>query len=118
MIALDANGADHGPATVAEGGRLSGSEVTLYGPAADLAGFERVVDAPLAIANDEEPVLAVRSKPESSIVQAVRAVAAGDADAAVSAGPTGAALAASVLHLKRLRGVHRPGIAVMVPRPV
>jgi phosphate acyltransferase len=117
MIALDANGADHGPATVAEGGRLSGSEVTLYGPVAELAGFERVVDAPLAIANDEEPVLAVRSKPESSIVQAVRAVAAGDADAAVSAGPTGAALAASVLHLKRLRGVHRPGIAVMVPVP-
>jgi len=117
MIALDANGADHGPATVAEGGRLSGSDVTLYGPAAELAGFERVVDAPLAIANDEEPVLAVRSKPESSIVQAVRAVAAGDADATVSAGPTGAILAASVLHLKRLRGVHRPGIAVMLPVP-
>jgi phosphate acyltransferase len=117
MIALDANGADHGPATVAEGGRLSGFEVTLYGPTEELAGFERVVDVPLAIANDEEPVLAVRSKPESSIVQAVRAVAAGDADAAVSAGPTGAALAASVLHLKRLRGVHRPGIAVMLPVP-
>jgi phosphate acyltransferase len=117
MIALDANGADHGPATVAEGGRLSGAEVTVFGPAAELSGFERVVDAPLAIRNDEEPVLAVRSKPESSIVRAVQAVAAGDADAAVSAGPTGAALAAAVLHLKRLRGVHRPGIAVMLPVP-
>ncbi len=117
MIALDANGADHGPATVAEGGRLSGLEVTLFGPAEALAGYPRVVDAPVAIANDEEPVLAVRSKPDSSIVQAVRAVAAGDASAAVSAGSTGAALAAAVLHLRRLRGVHRPGIAVMLPVP-
>ncbi len=117
MIALDANGADHGPATVAEGGRLSASEVTLFGPAAALADFERVVDAPVSIGNDEEPVLAVRSKPDASIVQAVRAVAAGEADAAVSAGPTGAALAAAVLHLRRLRGVHRPGIAVMLPVP-
>ncbi len=117
MIALDANGADHGPATVAEGGRRSGAEVTLYGPAAELGGYERVIDAPVAIANDEEPVLAVRSKPESSIVQAVRAVAAGEADAVVSAGPTGAALAASVLHLRRIRGVHRPGIALLLPVP-
>ena len=117
MIALDANGADRGPATVAEGGRLSASEVTLFGPASELSGFERVVDAPVAIGNDEEPVLAVRSKPESSIVRAVQAVAAGSADAVVSAGPTGAALAASVLHLRRLRGVHRPGIAVLLPVP-
>jgi glycerol-3-phosphate acyltransferase PlsX len=117
MIALDANGADNGPATVAEGGRLSGSEITLFGPAAQLAGYPRVVDAPLAIGNAEEPVLAVRSKPDSSIVRAVRAVASGDADAAVSAGPTGAALAGAVLHLKRLRGVHRPGVAVMLPVP-
>jgi glycerol-3-phosphate acyltransferase PlsX len=117
MIALDANGADRGPATVAEGGRLSGSAVTLFGPASELAGFDNVVDAPLAIDNHEEPVLAVRSKPDSSIVQAIRAVADGQADAAVSAGSTGAALAASVLHLRRLRGVHRPGVAVMVPVP-
>jgi glycerol-3-phosphate acyltransferase PlsX len=118
VIALDANGADRGPATVADGGRLSGATVTLYGPAADLAGVSApVVDAPLAIRNDEEPVLAVRSKPDSSLVQAIRAVAAGRADAAVSAGSTGAALAASVLHLRRLRGVHRPGIALLLPVP-
>jgi len=47
----------------------------------------------------------------------VRAVADGHADAAVSAGATGAALAASVLYLRRLHGVHRPGIAVMIPVP-
>jgi phosphate acyltransferase len=117
VIALDANGADRGPATVAEGGRLSGVPVTLYGPAAELAGFERVVDAPVAIGNTEEPVHAVRTKEDASIVRAIRAVASGEADAAVSAGSTGAALAASVLHLRRLRGVHRPGIAVLLPIP-
>jgi len=72
MIALDANGADRGPATVAEGGRLSGTDVTLFGPVGELAGYSPVVDAPVSIANDEEPVRAVRNKPESSIVQAVR----------------------------------------------
>ena len=117
MIALDANGADRGPATVAEGGRLAGVPVTLYGPAAELAGIDNVVDAPVAIGNHEEPVSAVRTKEDASIVQAVRAVAAGNADAVVSAGSTGAALAASVLHLRRLKGVHRPGIAVLLPIP-
>ena len=117
MIALDANGADRGPATVGEGGRLAGVPVTLYGPAAELAGFDNVIDAPVAIGNHEEPVRAVRSKEDASIVRAVKAVAAGEAGAAVSAGSTGAALAASVLHLRRLRGVHRPGIAVLLPIP-
>jgi glycerol-3-phosphate acyltransferase PlsX len=117
VIALDANGADRGPATVADGGRLSGARVTLYGPASELAGYDNVVDAPLSIGNHEEPVRAVRNKPESSIVQAIHAVADGQADAAVSAGSTGAALAAAVLHLRRLRGVHRPGIALLIPVP-
>jgi phosphate acyltransferase len=117
VIALDANGADRGPATVAEGGRLAGVPVTLYGPASELSGFDNVVDAPVAIGNSEEPVHAVRTKEDASIVRAVRAVADGEASAAVSAGSTGAALAASVLHLRRLRGVHRPGIAVLLPIP-
>jgi phosphate acyltransferase len=117
VIALDANGADRGPATVAEGGRLAGVPVTLYGPASELAGVENVVDSPVAIGNTEEPVHAVRSKEDASIVRAVRAVADGQASAAVSAGSTGAALAAAVLHLRRLKGVHRPGIAVLLPIP-
>jgi glycerol-3-phosphate acyltransferase PlsX len=117
VIALDANGADLGPATVAEGGRLSGVPVTLYGPSSQLAGFDNVVDSPETIGNHEEPALAVRSKQDASIVRAVRAVADGQADAAVSAGSTGAALAASVFHLRRIRGVHRPGIALLLPIP-
>src|SRR4051812_50120542 len=105
MIALDAHGADGGVDVVVDGGRLSGVPVQVFGP-------------PLtAIANDEEPALAVRSRSDSSIVAAARAVAAGEADALVSAGPTGATLAAAVLHIKRIRGVHRPAVAAVVPVP-
>ena len=52
MIALDANGADRGPRNVAEGGRRSGVPVTIFGPAAELEGYENVIDAPVAVTND------------------------------------------------------------------
>src|SRR5437763_1446451 len=105
MIALDANGAERGPEVAAAGARLAGIEVELFGP-------------PLpAIANDEEPTLAVRANPDASIVQAARAVGDGRADALVSPGPTGATLVAALLHVKRIRGVHRPAIAALVPVP-
>jgi glycerol-3-phosphate acyltransferase PlsX len=117
VIALDANGADRGPGNVAEGGRLAGVPVTLFGPAAELSGFENVVDAPVAVTNDEDPARGVRSKPDASIVQAAKAVAAGRAGAFVTPGNTGAALAAGLFHLKRMHGVHRPAVAVRVPVP-
>ena len=103
MIALDANGADGGRAVVAEGAELSGVPVQLY-------------DGD-AIGGGEEPALAVRSKPGASVVLGARAVAAGEADALVSAGPTGATLAASVVHVRRIKGVHRPAIAALLPVP-
>jgi glycerol-3-phosphate acyltransferase PlsX len=118
VIALDANGADRGAATVAEGGRSSGVPVRIFGPAAELGGpAPDVVDAPVAITNDDEPARAVRARPESSLVQAARSVAAGDCQGVVSAGPTGALMAASLLHLKRMKGVHRPAAAVLMPVP-
>ena len=64
---------------------------------------------------DDKPADAVRNKQDSSLVRAVRAVGDGDADAVVSAGNTGAVLAASLLHIRRLPGVFRPGIAVVIP---
>jgi glycerol-3-phosphate acyltransferase PlsX len=64
---------------------------------------------------DEKPTDAVRSKPNSSLVVACRAVAEGRAEAVVSPGNTGAMLAASLVHLRRVPGVLRPGIAVVVP---
>jgi phosphate acyltransferase len=105
MIALDAHGADGGVDVVIRGGELSGVPVQVFGP-------------PLtAIGNEEDPALASRSRADASIVKAARAVADGEAEALVSAGPTGATLAASVLYIKRIRGVHRPAVAALVPVP-
>lgn len=102
-VAVDINGADGGPDLVAEGARLAGTAVSLFD------GVE--------ISGDEDPALAVRSKEDASIVRAAKAVGAGEADALVSAGSTGALLAASLFHVKRIRGVHRPAIAALVPLP-
>jgi phosphate acyltransferase len=129
-IAVDALGADRGPGEIAAGalqGAQGGTGCLIFGPldeleaALDAGGSRRraveLVDAPLAITNEEEPGRAVRSKPEASIVQAAKAVADGRAEALVSAGSTGAALAASLLHIKRLPGVYRPAVAVLLPLP-
>jgi phosphate acyltransferase len=120
-VAVDANGADLGPAEVARGAALAaerGIDVILFGPAAELAGAGvEVVAAPVSIAKAADPARAVRSTPEASIVQAVEAVASGRADALVSGGSTGSALAASLFRFKRARGVHRPALAVVVPVP-
>jgi len=122
-IAVDAGGADLGPAEVAAGAAIAASAgVTpvLFGPAAELGdvpdGVE-VVDAPLSIAKAADPVRAVRSTPEASIVLAARAVAAGDCDAFVAGGTTGAALAAGLFHVKRATGIYRPALALPIPVP-
>jgi glycerol-3-phosphate acyltransferase PlsX len=121
-VALDANGADAGPAEVARGAALAaaaGVRVLLFGPAAELpaAPGVEVVDAPVSIAKAADPARAVRSTRDASIVQAVRAVADGRADALVSGGSTGAALAAGLFLVKRAPGIHRPALAVLVPVP-
>ena len=122
-IALDANGADAGPAEVARGAALAAEggdvRVLVFGPESEIppAPGVEVVDAPVSIAKAADPARAVRGTPEASIVRAVRAVAAGEADALVSGGSTGAALAAGLFHIKRARGVHRPALAVLVPVP-
>jgi len=118
VIALDANGADRGPEAVVEGARIAGLPVTLYGPAARLSGAPgEVVDAPVFVTNDEDPAMAVRSKEDASIVLAARAVRERQADALVSFGSTGAALAASLFHIKRISGVRRPAVAALLPVP-
>ena len=101
-----------------------GTHCILFGPADQIrpalggaaAGIE-VVDAPEEITNFDDPVQAVRSKPGASIAQAARALGEGRADAVVTTGSSGAALAASLVHVKRLRGVYRPALAVVVPVP-
>ncbi len=137
MVAVDANGADLGPAEVAAGAALAarqGARVLLFGPrtelsaalaeldsppaeiAAAVAGVE-LVDAPLSIAKSPDPARAARTNPEASIVQAARAVAGGRAQALVCAGGTGAALAAGLFNIKRARGIHRPALALALPVP-
>ena len=122
-VAVDANGADLGPAAVARGAALAaaeGTRVLLFGPAAefgDVPDGVEIVDAPVSIAKEPDPARAVRTTPQASIVQATEAVAVGRADALVSGGSTGAALAAALFRFKRVRGVHRPALAVVVPVP-
>jgi glycerol-3-phosphate acyltransferase PlsX len=117
-VAVDALGGDRGPEIIVAGAAEAASaevQPVLYGPSGlDTNGLVHV-ETDGEIEMDESPVDAVRAKPEASLVRAVRAVAEGDADAVVSAGSTGAMLAASLLHVRRLPGVYRPAIAVVIP---
>src|SRR6478752_6305294 len=119
-VAVDALGGDRGPEEIVAGALEARSEViepVLFGPAGiDTHGLELVVTTQ-EIAMDEKPADAVRGKPDSSLVAACRAVHEGLAEAAVSAGNTGAMLAAGLVYIRRLPGVLRPAIAVVVPTP-
>jgi len=117
-VAVDALGGDRGPDEIVEGALAVASDdlqPVLFGPRGLDARGLSLVETEGAIAMDEPPVDAVRAKPESSLVRAVRSVADGETQAVVSAGSTGAMLAASLLHIRRLPGVHRPAIAIVIP---
>jgi phosphate acyltransferase len=117
-VAVDALGGDRAPEEVVAGALEAASatiQPVLFGPAElETAGLDHVVTT-ATVEMHEKPAEAVRAKPDSSLVRAVRAVADGDADAAVSAGNTGAMLAASLLHVRRLPGIQRPAIGVVIP---
>ncbi len=122
-VAVDANGADLGPAEVAAGAAIAaarGVRVKLFGPAGqagDPAPGVELVDAPLSVAKDPDPARAVRANPDSSIARAASAVSAGEADALVAGGSTGAVLAAGLFEIKRASGIYRPALAIPVPVP-
>jgi glycerol-3-phosphate acyltransferase PlsX len=111
-------GGDRGPQEVVTGAleaAADGIVPILYGPTSlDTRGLEHLV-AGQVIAMDEKPAEAVRAKPESSLVAACRAIREGTAEAVVSAGNTGAMLAAGLLEIRRIEGVMRPAIAVPIP---
>ena len=117
-IAVDAMGGDRGPGAVVAGALAArGDALTpiLYGDASiDAKGLE-LVETNGVVEMDDKPAEAVRAKPESSLVRSVVAVREGAADAVVSAGNTGAVLAAGLLELRRIPGVMRPAIAVPIP---
>jgi len=117
-VAVDALGGDNAPGEVILGAldaASGGIDVTLFGPKGlDTQGL-KLVETTEVIEMADKPAEAVRAKPDSSLVASVRAVADGEADVVVSAGNTGAMLAAGLLHLRRLPGVMRPAIAVPLP---
>jgi glycerol-3-phosphate acyltransferase PlsX len=120
-VALDGHGTDSGPEVVLEGARLAAAEgipVRVFGPSA-LDGSDEVEVVPCEdwIANDADPVAAVRSTPSASVVRAAADVAEGGSSALVSAGSTGAMMTAALFALKRIKGVHRPALAAQVPIP-
>jgi glycerol-3-phosphate acyltransferase PlsX len=120
-VALDAYGADGGPGLVLEGAKLAAADgipVRVYGPSS-LNPPPGVDLKPTTewIGNEAEPVAAVRSTPEASVVRAAAAVGAGKCSSLVSAGSTGATMTAALFALKRAQGVHRPALAVQIPVP-
>lgn len=129
-LALDAMGSDEGPAPLVAGAWLAleaarrdglDLRIWLVGDAAQLPGPEvpdsglAVVHSADAIRMDEDPALAVRAKPDASVRRAIGLLADGRVGAVVSAGSTGATLAAALLGLGRAGGVRRPAIAGVVP---
>lgn len=127
-VALDLLGGDRAPESVVDGALLAadeqpGTQVVLVGPpevAARLLeergaqGRFEVVAATQVVGMDEEPARAVRAKRDATVRVAARLVRDGAAGALVSVGSTGAALAACVFTLGRLRGVSRPALAVVI----
>lgn len=132
-IAIDAMGGDHAPAEIIAGALESidvladDDELILVGPediiqahvpASKLrAGKLSIVHAPDIIAMDDPPVESLRHKPKSSIATIAKLAKREQADAVISAGNTGACVAAFQMRMRNLPGVNRPGIAVVFPTP-
>ena len=117
-VALDAMGGDNAPGEIVAGALEAASDEirpVLFGPRGLDTGGLDLVEAPDVVTMDDKPSEIVRTKRDSSLVAACRAVGEGEADAVVSAGNTGAMLAASLLEIRRLKGVIRPAIAVALP---
>jgi len=131
-IAIDAMGGDHAPGEIVAGALRAreelGVEVFLVGDPQQIeaalqhhssssASIE-IIPAEGTIEMCEEPLSALRRKPQASINVAMDLVKKGKADGVVSAGHSGAAMAAALLRLGRLRGIDRPAIGAVFPTMV
>lgn len=128
-IALDVMGGDNAPTEVVEGAiaaaREFGITVSMVGKPDvirhELARHKTeglrlpIVPASQVIEMDDKPANAVRTKPDNSMSVGCKLVRAGEAHAFVTAGNTGGALAAGILHVGRVKGVMRPALVVPVP---
>ena len=133
IIALDAMGGDFAPVSTVEGAIFAAKEskhkVLLVGPekivAEEMLKYHKrydlqslnieIVNATEVIGMDEHPAKAVRQKKDSSLSVCAKLVASGKADACVSLGNSGAAMAAALFYLKRIDGVLRPAISSPFP---
>ncbi len=129
-IAVDAMGGDNAPGAVVEGclmalreradiavalaGRPEALEPLLSGAGALRERID-IIEARDVISMHEQPALAVRRKPDSSVVKAMEAVKRGEAQACVSAGSTGALLAGGIFRVGRIKGIDRPALASVIP---
>jgi phosphate acyltransferase len=126
-IAVDAMGGDYAPQEVVAGALEAAQaypdlEIILVGQPEALKPFIQTLPENIAIhpasevvGMDEHPATAVRRKKDSSIVVATRLVKEGNASAVVSAGSTGAQMAAALFGLGRIKGIERPAIATVLP---
>ncbi len=127
-IAIDAMGGDNAPGEIVAGALRAveelGVKVLLVGSPEDIertlpssvkSEQVEIVPAEGAIAMDEEPLSGIRRKPKASINVAMSLVKKGEADAVISAGHSGAAMAAALLRLGRLPGIDRPAIGAVFP---
>lgn len=125
-IAVDAMGGDHAPKAIVEGvnqalKEFSDIEIQLYGdenkikPYLTASDRVSIVHTDEKILSDDEPTKAIRRKKNASMVLAAKAVKEGQADAVISAGNTGAFLAAGMFVVGRIRGIARPGLLSTLP---
>ena len=130
-IAIDAMGGDNAPEEIISGALESiellseDDELILVGPRQTIEpylpplksreGSLSVVDAPEVIGMDEKPIESLRKKVKSSIAVMAKLAKRGQVDAVISAGNTGACVAAFQMRMRNLPGVNRPGIAVVFP---
>src|SRR3954468_16967314 len=117
-VAVDAMGSDSGARAVIAGAQQAaadGVQPVIFGSEELDTGGLAHIPTTQGVGMDDEPADALRTKEDSSLVRAVKAVADGEADAVVSPGNTGAMLAAGLVLLRRVPGVRRPAIAVPIP---
>ncbi len=126
-VALDAMGGDRAPEVILEGVRRfrqedSETEILLTGPSGPLESAAKELNCTLVQASqivemDETPSAVVKSKRDSSVAKAIDLVKNGEADAMVTMGNSGAAIAFALFQLGRLPGVSRPGLMTSMPNP-
>lgn len=128
-VIVDAFGGDNAPLEILRGAEmavktlgvditLTGKEETIREVAAQnqisLAGMD-IIDAPDVMGMDDEPRTILKSKKNSSMAEGMRRLAAGEGDAFVSAGSTGALIMGATFIVKRIKGVSRPALAPLIP---